>query len=430
MLLNTPSSTQEHEITVDRLCAIILAGGLGLRLRTAVPDAPKCMAPIAGKPFLSYVINYMRLQGVREFVFALGYKAQVIQDFLALEYPTLIYTTVTEEMPLGTGGAIALALEQTTAATVLVLNGDTIFEVDVAAALHFHFDKKAECTLNLKRLQAFNRYGVVQTDHAGNILSFDEKNFCKDGLINGGVYLLNREAFLRRSLPRLFSFENDYLCHYYKEGIFYGCEQRGYFIDIGIPEDYDKAGRDLKPPQLQLEKVDKSWTLFLDRDGVINEELPGTYVTNWEQFVFCEGVLASVYRLASRFGRVIVVTNQRGVGRGLMTRETIDSIHDLMRKQFETAGCKIDAVYYCTEVAPVAFCRKPNPGMAVQARQDFPEIDFQKSVMVGNKESDIAFARAAGMFAVYIAATGDNSSTFNSIPDATCASLAQFALDL
>ncbi len=430
MLPHTPGSTQEPETTADRLCAVILAGGLGLRLRMAVPEAPKCMAPVAGKPFLFYVINYMRLQGVREFVFALGYKAQVIKDYLALEYPTLSYTTVTEEMPLGTGGAIALALEHTTAATVLVLNGDTLFERDVAAAMRFHQHTDAECTLNLKRLRAFDRYGVVQTNHEGKILSFEEKKFCEEGLINGGVYLLNRKAFLHRSLPQIFSFENDYLCRFHKENIFYGCEQTGYFIDIGIPEDYDKAGEDLKLPQLQLEKIDKSWTLFLDRDGVINEELPGTYVMNWEQFVFCEGVLASIARLASRFGSVIVVTNQRGVGRGLMTRETVDSIHDQMRREFEKAGCQIDAIYSCTEVTPTAFCRKPNPGMVVQARRDFPGIDFKKSVMVGNKESDIAFGRGAGMFTIYIAATGGDSPSIKTAPDATYASLARFALDL
>lgn len=430
MLPNTTTHTQQYPPAADALCAIILAGGLGTRLRTAVPDMPKCMAPVDGKPFISYVIDYARMQGVRELVFALGYKAEIIKGYLAQEYPTLNYSTVIEETPLGTGGAIVLALEQASAETVLVLNGDTLFEVDVPAALHLHQNKQSECTLNLKRLERFDRYGVVQADRDGKILSFNEKKFYNEGCINGGVYLLNRAAFLRRSLPKSFSFEHEYLGHYFEEGMFYACEQKGYFIDIGIPEDYKKAGEDLKKQVLHLEQADESWTLFLDRDGVINQELPGTYVMNWEQFAFCTGVLAAVSRLALKFGRVIVVSNQRGVGRGLMNRETVESIHNRMREEFETAGGRIDAIYYCTEVEPTAFCRKPNPGMAVQALRDFPGIDLRRSVMVGNKESDLAFGRAAGMFTILIKAPGDKSSPPLTPPDAVYASLAHFARDL
>jgi len=109
--------------------AIILAGGLGTRLRDAVPDLPKCMAPVAGRPFVSFVIDYLRMQGIERFIFSLGYKSGVIEEFLQKEYPTLDYTSVIEPEPLGTGGAIRLAIQKTVSRNIVVANGDTLFKI-------------------------------------------------------------------------------------------------------------------------------------------------------------------------------------------------------------------------------------------------------------------------------------------------------------
>src|SRR5215212_5391158 len=130
--------------------AIILAGGLGTRLRPTVPDVPKCMAPVAGRPFLAYIIDYFAKQGINRFIFSLGYKHEVIQDYLQAVYNKLDYTTFIEEQPLGTGGAIYAACSLAINRDILILNGDTIFEVDVEMLSSFHADKKAECTLALK----------------------------------------------------------------------------------------------------------------------------------------------------------------------------------------------------------------------------------------------------------------------------------------
>ncbi|OQP44905.1 nucleotidyltransferase [Niastella yeongjuensis] len=224
---------------------IILAGGLGTRLRGAVPDLPKCMAPVAGKPFLAHVIGYFRNQGVEKFIFSLGYKHEVIQDYLEAEYPALHKQYVIEKDPLGTGGAIQLACRQASEKNVLILNGDTLFSIQLPALTAIHEQRKAHCTLALKPMQHFDRYGVVEMADNGAIKSFKEKQFYESGLINGGIYALQVEPFLKEGLPEIFSFEKDYLEKLYKVRPMYGVVQDEYFIDIGIPEDFEKANREL-----------------------------------------------------------------------------------------------------------------------------------------------------------------------------------------
>ncbi len=345
------------------------------------------------------------MQGVEHFVFSLGYKGEVIENYLVENYPTLDYTVVLEEEPLGTGGAIHLAIQKARGSNVVVANGDTLFKVNLQELFSFHTAMNAECTLALKPMHNFDRYGVVETNDKGKITSFKEKQFYESGLINGGMYLLNKEKFLQHAFSQKFSFEKDYLEKQYTQENFYGLAQDGYFIDIGIPEDYNKAQQDLKQPSLDLKQVDKSWTLFLDRDGVINEEKVGEYVLHWGEFIFSKGVLETFKKLSDRFGKVIVVSNQRGVGKQLMTEADLQSIHLEMQREVEIVGGKIDKIYYCTEKDDKCFNRKPNPGMAFQAAKDFPEIDFDKSIMVGNKPSDMRFGRSAGMFTVFVTTT-------------------------
>lgn len=224
---------------------IILAGGLGTRLRSAVPDLPKCMAPVAGKPFLAHVIAYFQRQGVEKFIFSLGYKAEVIRQYVDTGYPALHKQYVIEEEPLGTGGAIQLACRQATEKNVLILNGDTLFSIQLPALTAFHEQQQAHCTLALKPMQHFDRYGVVEIATDGAITSFKEKQYYESGLINGGIYALQVEPFLKEGLPERFSFEKDYLEKLYTVRPMYGMVQDEYFIDIGIPEDFEKANREL-----------------------------------------------------------------------------------------------------------------------------------------------------------------------------------------
>ena len=224
---------------------IILAGGLGTRLRSAVPDLPKCMAPVSGKPFLAYLLDYLLAQQVTKFIFSLGYMHEVIEEFIKSNYPQIQYQIALESEPLGTGGAIRLACDYATEENVVIMNGDTMFKVDIQGLLNFHILHNADCTLSLKTMHHFDRYGVVETDLENNITSFKEKKQYETGNINGGVYALHVASFKSISFPTIFSFEKDYLEKYFNQLKMTGCLFDGYFIDIGIPEDFEKAGRDL-----------------------------------------------------------------------------------------------------------------------------------------------------------------------------------------
>ncbi|HEV7334226.1 MAG TPA: HAD-IIIA family hydrolase [Flavisolibacter sp.] len=419
----TPDAANGYE-------AVILAGGMGSRLQEAVPDLPKVLAPVAEKPFLSYVINYLRMQGVTRFVFALGYKSEQVEKYLKVNYPTLSYSVIVENEPLGTGGAIRVALQKTKDQHVLIVNGDTLFKVNVEALFHQHLQTNAACTLALKLMEEASRYGKVFVDSAGRLSSFHEKGSSSAGLINGGVYVLNKYQFFAHAFPPAFSFEEQYLKPFLKSEAIYGIVQDGYFIDIGIPEDYLKAQTELASPALRLPDIDKSWTLFIDRDGVINEETVGEYILHWEQFIFSKGVLQSVKKLSDVFGRLLLVTNQRGVGKGLMTKEALDTIHYEMQREISVVGGHLDKIYFCTDVDNSSFNRKPNPGMAVQAQKDFPEIDFSKSIMVGNKPSDMRFGRAAGMYTVFLATTNPDHPYPHPDIDLRFSNLAEFAAAL
>ena len=145
----------------------------------------------------------------------------------------------------------------------------------------------------------------------------------------------------------------------------------------------------------QLKNIDTSWTLFIDRDGVINEEKHLDYIRTWQEFKFYEGVKEAFAIFNKKFGKIIVVTNQRGIARGLTLIEDLEIIHQNMLAEINGAGGRIDKVYYCPEMESPH--RKPNPGMGLQATKDFPEIDLEKSVMIGNTISDMKFGRNLGV---------------------------------
>jgi len=224
--------------------AIILAGGLGTRLRSAVPALPKCMAPVNGKPFIGYVIDYHQKQSVDKFILSLGYKSEAIIEYITNDYPALNVQFAIEEEPLGTGGAIYLSTTKATEKNVFVTNGDTMFEVNLADLLDRHIETNSDCTLSLKPMTDFDRYGVVELNNDHSIASFKEKKHYETGLINGGLYVLNVASFLAESFPAKFSFEKDYLEELYLKRKMSGLVQDAYFIDIGIPQDYLQAQKD------------------------------------------------------------------------------------------------------------------------------------------------------------------------------------------
>ena len=223
---------------------IILAGGLGTRLRSVVSEVPKCMAPVAGKPFLWYLLKYLTRFDVNRVVLSVGYLREVIFkwiDEVKDEFP-FEFDYAIEEKPLGTGGGIKLAMSKLRDYDAIILNGDTFFDVDLKELLEYHHLKPSAVTLALKPMSEFDRYGRVIMDIIdGRVVEFKEKEFCKEGLINGGVYAVSRLNLPMKDMPTKFSFEKDVLEPTCTGGKVYGLVQEGYFIDIGIPEDYKRA---------------------------------------------------------------------------------------------------------------------------------------------------------------------------------------------
>ncbi len=228
---------------------IILAGGLGTRLRSVVSEVPKCMAPVAGKPFLWYLLKYLTRYDVDRVILSVGYLREVIFkwiDEVKEEFP-FDFDYAIEEEPLGTGGGIRLAMNKVNSEVAIILNGDTFFDVDLNQLVDSHHSISwAKISIALKPMKDFERYGTVTIDEVGRIIKFNEKKPCKEGVINGGVYVINNDNCLYEGLPQKFSFETDILQKYCGEnGILYGLVQNGYFIDIGIPEDFCKSQKEI-----------------------------------------------------------------------------------------------------------------------------------------------------------------------------------------
>jgi D,D-heptose 1,7-bisphosphate phosphatase len=177
---------------------------------------------------------------------------------------------------------------------------------------------------------------------------------------------------------------------------------------------------------IDFTKIDRSWTLFLDRDGVINVEKKDEYVLSATEFVFLDGVQEAVKKASGLFGLMLIASNQRGVSRGLMSLEDLQSVHDYMLEEIKAHNGRIDKIYFCTDLDDASPNRKPNPGMALQAKKDFIQIDFSKSIMVGNKLSDMQFARNAGMHSVFVASTNPDTPFPHPLIDARFNSLLEF----
>lgn len=212
--------------------AIILCGGLGTRLKSVIKDIPKPMAPINDKPFLEFIFEYLKKQGVKEIILAVSYKYEVIQEYFKDEFLGIKIKYSIEKEPLGTGGAIKEALKFIKN-EVYVLNGDTFFDIDLSK-LKLNGSK---ICLALKQMNDFDRYGTVNVNEQGFVISFEEKIFKIQGLINGGIYLLDKDIFKDFALQEKFSFE-EFLQENYEKLKARAEIFDDYFTDIGVPEDY------------------------------------------------------------------------------------------------------------------------------------------------------------------------------------------------
>jgi D-glycero-alpha-D-manno-heptose 1-phosphate guanylyltransferase len=227
---------------LNNMQAIILAGGKATRLQTVLKDIPKALARIRNTPFLDYLLQFLNQQGVHHFIFSLGHQHQQVVDYLHAKEKTWTYNCVIEEQALGTGGAIKKALTFATDQHVWVINADTYLELNMRSMYQQHIKNKAMATIALKEMEHFDRYGLVNMDDRQCIYSFEEKRTCEKGLINAGFFIVNKDRFLENApSSEVFSVEKDFFQLQLSNNSIYGFKTDGFFIDIGIPEDFDKA---------------------------------------------------------------------------------------------------------------------------------------------------------------------------------------------
>ncbi len=228
--------------------AIILAGGIGSRLKEVTGEKPKCLALVNEKPFINYLIKFLENFEYEKIIISVGYQTETIQSHINSLNSKVEIVYSKEDSPLGTGGALKKALSLCSNEQVLVLNGDSFFEIDLNEFSFYHDYCGADFTLALKDVPESGRYGTIEISPEGNVLRFKEKNSSNEsGLINAGIYLVRKNFYLEQCPKQeTFSLEKDIVEALYSRFNFRGWMGRGYFIDIGIPEDYKKANDDFK----------------------------------------------------------------------------------------------------------------------------------------------------------------------------------------
>lgn len=375
--------------------AVILAGGKGTRLRSIVSDAPKPMAIVGGRPFLCFVLEKLRTMGVKRVVLAIGYKGSHIREYFASRFQGMEIVYSQEAEPLGTGGAIKQALRCVRGDWAYVVNGDTYQDIDASKFASYASYSQVKAVLGTRIVQDCSRYGTIGISEDGGIEAFHEKMPIEDGRISSGVYLMRKDALF--GMPSTFSLEADWLEPLAPSGALGAVDLTGSFIDIGIPEDYERAQKMLpscsKRPKLA----------FFDRDGTINVDTGHLFQPEDLELIPETVNLIRSYNQRDDW-RVVVVTNQAGIAKGLYNESQMHRLHKALGELLEAEGAFVDAYYFCPhhpDYTGPCDCRKPADGLLQKALREFGATPSE-CVMYGDKDTDRLAAEAAGVPFVWI----------------------------
>jgi D-glycero-D-manno-heptose 1,7-bisphosphate phosphatase len=372
--------------------AVILVGGLGTRLGERTKTTPKPMLPVGGRPFLDILIDEIaRYDAFEEILLLAGHKAESIQERYAGSLRGRARLKVSlERAPLGTAGALVHATDLLHQ-RFLLLNGDSFFDFNVLDLI-----SRANSGLVQMALRADvvgDRFGRVVLD-GDRVRSFIAPGRGATGPVNAGVYVIDRSIIA--GIDRLpASLEQDVFPVLAANGAMVGTSYRGYFIDIGIPEDFARADVELNA-QLRRPAV------FFDRDGVLNHDSGYTFETHRLKWI--DGAREAVKAVNDAGCFAFVVTNQSGVARGLYEESHVQSLHRWMADEMAAIGAHIDAFEYCPDhpdgtiarYRRVSHRRKPAPGMITDLLGRF-HVDADRSILIGDKASDLEAAHAAGL---------------------------------
>lgn len=378
--------------------AVILAGGEASRLGELAVATPKILMPVGGRPFVEHLLWNVRRHGIRRVVFATGRLGEEVAAHVGDGTRFGVEAHYAREPePLGTGGAARLALPLLESDRFLLLNGDTLFDVnylDLALLVAHH--ATADVAVALREVPDVSRYGRVVLD-GDRVTAFGEKSHAGPGLVNGGAYVIDRRVL--EALPEgRSSLETDVLGLLAPLDRLAGRAYDGFFLDIGVPECLGAA-------QTLVPEWRRKPAVFFDRDGVINEDAGYTHTPG--AFHFKPGAAEAVKLVNDAGLLAIVVTNQAGIGRGYYSEDDFAAFTDWIGERLAECGAHVDATYFCPHhpthaVGPYLCecdCRKPAPGMLLRAIEEW-DVDVPRSVMVGDKPKDAEAAEAAGLRSV------------------------------
>ncbi|WP_372400592.1 HAD-IIIA family hydrolase (plasmid) [Azospirillum sp. HJ39] len=375
--------------------AVILVGGRGTRLGPLTDDTPKPLLPLAGRPFLAYLVDGLVRQGFDDIVMLAGYRGEQIERFCEeMRHPGLQLRCVAEPEPAGTGGALR-PVADLLAPQFLMLNGDTLFDINLndLATPPLPADGSTLARLALRRVPDTARYGAIALED-GRVAAMHGKGGRGEGLINGGVYLLDRRVIDRLPASPC-SIETDLFPRLVAEKAIEGRVYDGFFLDIGVPDDFALA-------QSTIPARSRRRAAFFDRDGVLNEDVGYAHLPG--QITWMPGAKEAVKRLNDAGFLVFVVTNQGGVARGYYSEEHVRTLHRWMQDELRAVGAHIDAFYHCPHhpehgeppYRTDCSCRKPEPGMLLQAMADWP-VDLKGSFLIGDRDTDLLAAQRVGI---------------------------------
>jgi D,D-heptose 1,7-bisphosphate phosphatase len=373
--------------------AVILIGGLGTRLGNRTSLVPKPMLDISGRPFLDTLIDELaRYDVFDEIVLLAGHKAEIVeQHYAAAATRGRARIIVSRETkPLGTGGALVHARELLHD-RFLLLNGDSLFDINLLDLVVGA--RNSRLHMALRDGVVGDRYGRVVLD-GDRVRDFLPPGVGATGPVNAGIYVVDKSVIAEMTaLPA--SLEHDLFPALAARGELRGTAYHGYFIDIGIPDDFDRADRELR------EKLRRP-AVFFDRDGVLNHDSGYTFEARKVEWI--DGAREAVKAVNDAGYFAFVITNQSGVARGYYEEHQVVALHRWMADQMAAVGAHIDAFEYCPDHPEGSVARyrrasnrrKPEPGMIIDLIGRFP-VELTHSMVIGDKDSDMAAAQAAGL---------------------------------
>jgi len=390
---------------------VVMAGGKGTRISSINSEVPKPMIKIDGKPILEHQINFFKKNGIKNFVFVVGYlKDSIIDYFKDGKKFDVNIDYVIEDQPLDTAGSFFYLKEYIKNEDFILVNGDIIFDIDIDKIIKFHKEKKADVTLCTHPNSHPYDSSLIITDSNSRVVKWlnkeDERKFYHNR-VNSGVHILNSKVLDLVSEPKKVNFDREILKANLDSLNIYAYDTPEYIKDMGTPERYYMVIDDMINGKIQSKNLSrKQKAFFIDRDGTINKYVG--FLRNINDFELLEGAVEGIRRINDSGYLAIVITNQPVIARGEVTVDELDMIHQKMETLLGEGGAYIDGLYYCPHHPDKGFegeipelkikcnCRKPNVGLVEKAAKDF-NIDISSSYVIGDSDNDRQLANNLGI---------------------------------